>query len=189
MSAGDLAPAAGWLGALAVGFSVLLWYDGAAGREADPPARWPAASQVAPAPGRFTLVMLLHPGCTCSRASLRELEKILARAGDQASAYVLFVGPVDDDVGLGEMAAAIPGVTVLADAHGAEARRFGAATSGELILYDPGGAEVFHGGVTGARAHEGDNAGARTVVNLLTRGAAARSRAPVFGCALPEDRP
>ena len=48
---------------------------------------------------------------------------------------------------------------MLRDDDGAEARRFGAETSGQTLLYDARGALAFSGGITGARGHAGDNAG------------------------------
>jgi hypothetical protein len=79
-------------------------------------------------------------------------------------------------------AAAIPGVTVIADAAGREARLFHAATSGRTLLYRQHGELLFDGGITGARGHVGENAGATTLARLLTDGSSARAATPVFGC-------
>jgi hypothetical protein len=57
-------------------------------------------------------------------------------------------------------------------------------TSGQTVLYDNEGALLFSGGITGARGHAGDNAGRTSLVELLNRGAAGRSRTSVFGCPL-----
>ncbi len=92
-------------------------------------------------------------------------------------------------------AATIPDVTVVRDDSGLEARRFGAATSGQTLLYDAGGALLFSGGITGARGHAGDNAGQSELVSLLNRGPSspavtlnrgqsARDATSVFGCPL-----
>ena len=55
-------------------------------------------------------------------------------------------------------AAAIPGVTVHVDHDGGEARRFGAETSGFVVLYDAHGELLFAGGITTGRGQAGDNA-------------------------------
>jgi hypothetical protein len=81
-------------------------------------------------------------------------------------------------------AAALPGVTVARDVDGREARRFGAATSGQTLLYDSNGALLFSGGITGARAHAGDNAGRSALVALLNHGRPDRTGTSVFGCPL-----
>ena len=69
--------------------------------------------------------------------------------------------------------------------EGREAARFGAATSGQTFLYDARGGLLFSGGITGARAHAGDNAGRSAVVTLLNgTGGPAAPRTSVFGCPL-----
>jgi hypothetical protein len=85
---------------------------------------------------------------------------------------------------LWQSAAALPGVTVLADDDGREAQRFNSTTSGQVVLYDTAGRLLFSGGITGARGHAGDNAGRSAIVALLNRGVAAHKETPVFGCAL-----
>ncbi len=75
-------------------------------------------------------------------------------------------------------------MSVVRDDDGVEARSFGAATSGQTFLYDKRGALLFSGGITGARAHQGDNAGRQSVVALLNSGPRAHSATSVFGCPL-----
>ena len=78
----------------------------------------------------------------------------------------------------------IPGVTVVWDCDGAEAKQLGARTSGETFLYGTGGELLFRGGITGARGHVGDNYGVDSLRSLLTTGKTDRPRNPVFGCSL-----
>src|SRR5436190_6315 len=82
---------------------------------------------------------------------------------------------------------AIPGVTVRADVDGEAARRFGAATSGQALLYTADGRLLFSGGITESRGHEGDNAG-RSAIAALVLGAEPTKLAtsPVYGCPLFE---
>ena len=187
--------AAAWLLAVAGGFGVLWKYKstpGAGGAVA--PGRWPAASAVARSTDRATMLLFAHPRCTCTRASLAELARILARFHDRLDARVLFwtprEAPADWNTGdLWTSAARIPGVTVVRDAGGAEASRFEVATSGGVVLYDPRGHLLFKGGITAARGHEGDSFGQERIASLLTTGAADRADAPVFGCALEDEPP
>lgn len=178
-----------WASLTCAGIGLLWNYESAPGAAAAARERWPAESRLRPAADRATLVMLAHPRCPCTRASLGELARLLARARGRAEAYVLFVKPTDSPDGweqtdlMGE-AAAIPGVTVVRDDEGVEARRFRAATSGQTMLYDARGSLLFSGGITSARGHEGDNAGRAAVVSLLTEGEAGRGTTPVFGCPL-----
>ena len=53
----------------------------------------------------------------------------------------------------------LPDVTVVRDDMAGEARRFGAVTSGQTLLFDTQGNLLFSGGITAARAQAGDNAG------------------------------
>jgi hypothetical protein len=178
-----------WLGAAATGLSALWKYDNAPGEEANAPDRWPDGSTLARTPGQPTLILLAHPQCSCTPASLAELAEVLARAHARPNTYVLFLKPqgftndwVESD--LWKTAAAIPGVTLLRDDDGREAQRFGSATSGQTLLYDADGALQFSGGITGSRSHAGDNAGRRSLVALLNGGNADRRATDVFGCPL-----
>ena len=168
----------------------VLAYEYTPGTAAQAPASWPADTAI-PAPReRPTLVLLMHPQCSCSRATLAELARLMARVQGRLDAYVLVLDPfggrdaawVQSD--LWTTASSIPGVRVLRDPAGGQARRFGAFTSGQVVLYDASGRLRFAGGITDARGHEGDNAGRAALEDLLLREAASRTRTAVFGCGL-----
>ena len=178
---------------MAAGLIVLWNYENAPGIPATPPDRWPAASSLRRLPGVATLVMLVHPRCPCSRASLEELDRLMAHLPGVLVAHVVFVKPpgVPDDweqTDLLRRAAAIPGVTLSSDDGGAEGLRFGAATSGQTAVYDGDGRLLFQGGITSSRGHEGDNAGRAAIVAVLSSGGAAPASTPVFGCSLLGNR-
>src|SRR5262249_49195821 len=154
-----------------------------------PPTRWPAGSHIQPATDRPTLVMLAHPRCPCTRASLGELALLMTRCQGLVQASVNFYKPAGEpdawaQTDLWQSAAAIPGVSVRPDDDGREARCFHSSTSGQVLLYDAAGRLLFSGGITGARGHAGANAGRDALVALLTGGAAERAPHSVFGCAL-----
>jgi hypothetical protein len=180
-----------WLLAVAIGMTVLWRYSTAAGIPAAPPLEWPRESRIRPSPDLATLILLAHPQCPCTRASIEELDRLMARLDGRLVAHVLFVTPTDVPDGwertdLWRTAAAIPGVDVVRDEDGAEARRFHAPTSGQVILYDAAGRLRFSGGITAARGHAGDNLGRSAIVALLEGGAPTAPATPVFGCALLE---
>lgn len=81
-------------------------------------------------------------------------------------------------------AASIPGVRLIADPRGALARSFGAATSGQTILYAANGDLAFSGGITASRGHEGDSDGAEALLAFLGGRQPKRRSTPVFGCSL-----
>jgi hypothetical protein len=178
-----------WLAAGVAGLWVLWSYDNAPGEVARAPERWPETTTLQRAVDRPTLVMLAHPHCTCTTASLGELAEAIARAQIRPRTYVVFMTPASFREGwerteLWRSAASLPGATVVRDENGREAQRFGAATSGQTLLYDERGRLVFSGGVTGSRAHAGDNVGRQSLVALLNRNRPERSGTNVFGCPL-----
>jgi hypothetical protein len=181
--------AAVWLAAVIVTLGWLMRYDNTPGVAADPPATWPAGTAIARDPAGPTLVMLAHPRCDCTQASLGELAELLARAPRRPRAFVVFIRPAAvghdwEKTGLWNQAGRIPGVTVLRDDEGSEARRFGVQTSGQTLLYDARGRLIYRGGTTGARGKAGDNAGRAALLGLLTGASTSLATSPVFGCSL-----
>jgi CBS domain-containing protein len=184
-----IAVCAAWVLMIGVGLGLLWDYENAPGPTVSPPSRWPSDSHIRPATDRATLIMLAHPQCPCSRASVGELARLMAQTQGRVTAYVLFLKPADaaDDwekTDLWKSAASIPGVNVVADDDGVEARCFHAETSGQTVLYDAAGRLLFSGGITGSRGHSGDNAGRSAIVSHLNTGEAERAETFVFGCPL-----
>jgi hypothetical protein len=185
----------GWLLAVVAGLLTLTAYDTAPGIAATPPSVWPADSRLARDGGRSTLVLVLHPHCPCSRASVDELARLMPAFGDRVRVHVLMVAPDGTPAGWsdGDLAAAVaalPGVETTVDAGAIEAARFGAVTSGQTYLFDLDGTLRFSGGITPARGHHGDSAGRAAVLAALTSDALPdASSASVFGCALTGSSP
>jgi hypothetical protein len=181
-----------WLLFVGVGLSLLLSYENTPALAAKPSALWPADSRIQRVSDRDTLVMIVHPHCPCSRASMSELAMLMAQSQGRVAAYVLFLKPADfpdnwEKTDLWQSAASIPGVTPIVDYDGVEASRFHAMTSGQTVLYDAGGRLLFSGGITMARGHAGDNAGRSAIVSLVNTGTAEQTETPVFGCPLFDD--
>lgn len=181
--------AAIWLMLVLSGMSVMLVYGATPGTEATPPVRWPIDSAIA-APSRgATAVMFLHPQCPCSRATLEELQRVMVKARVRSHWHVVFVLPpgAPDDwrrSDLLQTAKSVPGLSVHHDQDGAEAKRFGAATSGQIVYYTHDGRLLFSGGITGSRGHVGDNDGRRALI-ALGQGILPRVwQTPVYGCPL-----
>jgi hypothetical protein len=183
------AGAALWLTGAVAGLWVLWSYENTPGDAAHAGGRWPTEARLARSADRPTLVLLAHPQCTCTRASLSELAEVLGRAQTPPRTYVLFMKPSQffdgwEKTDLWRTASALPNVTVVRDDDGLEAERFGAVTSGQTLLYDAGGELIFSGGITGARGHAGDNAGRAALIAILDRKEPSRRATSVFGCSL-----
>ena len=180
---------AAWMLIIGLGIGLLWNYESSPGLAAAAPNEWPVDSHIQRATNCATLIMLAHPHCPCTRASIAELSRLMTQAQGRLAAYVLFVKPAEVAYGwektdLMASAAAIPGVTVVRDDEGFEANRFHALTSGQTMLYDAAGRLLFSGGITSTRGHEGDNAGRAAIVSLLTTTEKVQSETPVFGCPL-----
>jgi len=183
--------AAIWLAALVTCMAFMSRYADKPGSAGLPPGQWPVESRIVLDTQHPTLLMFAHPQCPCTRASIRELEQLVSDCRGMVNAQVWFIKlagtPTNwTDTDLWRSAAAIPGVTVHVDENGAEAQRFQSKTSGQTVLYAPSGELLFHGGITIARGHEGDNPGVDVIESLLQHKDAAPVAAstPVFGCEL-----
>lgn len=188
-----------WLVCVAAAWTGLLVHDRTPGPAATATTgKWPLNSSLHRVPGGPTLVMFAHPRCPCTRASLDELEKIVAQNRDRGlKAYVVFFSPDASDGAwlksdITAKASKINGVSVITDPGGRETSVFGAVTSGDLRVYDGNGDLRYSGGITAERGHPGDNDGQRTVTAML-QGVSSKAPfygarcGPVYGCRiLPE---
>ncbi|HEV8241193.1 MAG TPA: RedB protein [Thermoanaerobaculia bacterium] len=156
------------------------------------PRTWPRDAAVPAHPGKPLLIMVTHPQCACTRASLNELRRLIARFEAlpvQPDLYVSLIVPpgaganwIDGPVL--RNASSIRGVHVFVDPGGSFAARLGATTSGHVLVYGANGALLFSGGITSARAHEGDSIGQNAIVRALYGAKPSTGTTPVFGCGL-----
>lgn len=177
-----------WIAAVAFGLRSLFQYENTPGPVGAISQEWPN-TQIERATDRPTLVMLAHPRCPCTVASIAELAQIMARLQGKVAAFVLFIKPKEsgsdwEETNLRRSAETIPGVKVVFDPDGVEARRFGAETSGHTLLFGADGRLLFSGGITASRGHAGDNAGESAIVALVNQQTPARTRTLVFGYSL-----
>ena len=199
---GQVAATGVWLGIVCFGFWLLIDYELRAGHIGHVPAVWPDQTTLEQSSRSFELVMFIHPRCPCTAASLEELSKLLPRLGAYGKSihrggvrvHVVVLKPELTDASFTDtllvaQAFEMPGVQLVFDHGGIEAERFGAQTSGHVVLYSPVGRLLFAGGITGTRGHAGDNEGTELVVRAFHQKIIASqeaARAKVFGCALAE---
>lgn len=156
------------------------------------PPFWPTQNSLSRDNHRWNLLVFAHPGCPCTRATFSELSRLAIRLEDRARIVVLIYDPETarpelDPTEFRESARRIPGATVLSDRDGALARRFGARTSGQILLYSPDGALCFSGGINASRGHEGPNLGRDAILKWINGEPDALKTTPVFGCLLSDD--
>lgn len=178
-----------WAAAILGGARMLLTYEYTPGVQGGVSPAWPSTTHINRPPGKFSLVMMLHPDCPCSQASVTELDRLMAKLQGSLAASVIFVKPGSSEAevhmtSLWKRASAIPHAAVFDDNMGLEIGVFGGSLSGETILYDPQGKMVFHGGITASRGHEGDNEGSDSILRLVRGETHAVAHTPAFGCSL-----
>lgn len=178
-----------WFAGIVFGARILLNYENTPAELARAPQAWPGKSRIPRAPNLPVIVVMGHPKCPCTRATIGELALVMTRLHSQATAAVLFIHPDGapsdwEKTDLWRSAAEIPGVTVMVDPNYREADLFGAKASGQTFLYDANGRLQFNGGITALRGHSGDNVGRSSIIALVTGDGPAQRQTSVFGCSL-----
>jgi hypothetical protein len=176
-----------WVIGLGIGLRSMWTYESRPGAPAHPPERMRAGATTKQA--RPALIVLAHPRCPCTTATIEELERVMTSAAGKLDARVYFYVPRGapaswSQTDLWRSAARIPGVQVLADVGGRTAGSFEAKTSGQALLYNAEGRLLFSGGLTDSRGHSGKSAGGAAVLSFLTGGVTEGVTTPVYGCAL-----
>jgi hypothetical protein len=184
-----------WLVAIAAGWWCLADYSIAVNAPLDvaPVQYWPAQSTIARQHGESTLLLFLHPKCPCSQATLTELDRLLTSLKQSSVRLPQLVVvstvpiPANDSwlhTATTQRAEQLPNAKLFVDPAGREASRFGAATSGLVMLFDQNGMRKFAGGVTEARGHEGSNVGSELLTEILRGERVDSHEIPAFGCRL-----
>lgn len=180
-----------WIAAVLGGSLYMFVYERRPAPRSALAQTWPEQSGLVRNPGGFSLVMAVHPKCSCTRASVAELNKLMLGWGGRVHAVALVVQPfeVSDLWSESDVTARlreIPNVEVVRDLGGAKAGAFGAQSSGQILLYDGAGRLAFEGGITAFRGHEGPSVGGETMKQLVAGTGGARVHTQVFGCSLKD---
>jgi hypothetical protein len=136
------------------------------------------------------MLVFVHPECPCSHATLAELGRIEAAAGDGLRTTIYFYQPAGRSDAwckgaLWQQAAGIPGVEACLDPEGRMAAKYGAHVSGQVLVYSAKTNRlVFSGGITDGRGHEGDNPGEDAILTFIQTGLDHLTTTPVFRCVI-----
>ena len=175
-----------WATAIMTGSLFLGHFTASPGQASAVPVAWPEESTLEPA----EIVLFVHPNCPCSQATMRQLERVLARVPRLPKLLVVAYQPSSQSpewyqTDLVRALEKLAGRPASVDVGGREARRFGATTSGHLLAFDSVGQLCFSGGITAGRGHEGDNPGQLALLDLIAGEALpGPHRYPVYGCPL-----
>ena len=180
-----------WLAACLVAGYFAMAYEFQGGALGLVPSAWPSDSRMLRDTKSDTVVAFLHPRCVCSRATTAQLVRTLEAHPGATLLVPVFVPSQPGDITpwmendmVRMIRTTLPQATIVPDPGGVEAKRFGALTSGTILVYDARGRRVFQGGITDRRGGEGQNPGLRRLAQILdgVRGPAERESSPVFGC-------
>jgi hypothetical protein len=183
-----------WFVMIGTGFYWILEYETTSGSAETAPPHWPVDNSLVHHASLANLLVAVHPHCPCTRATIDEMEQLMAHEPERLVAHVLVYRPRTAPSGWERTdhwhrLVAIPGVEVWPDEEGAQAKQFGAISSGHCLLYDGKGRLVFSGGLTNARGHAGASNGRRIILAFLRNGAANETVTPVYGCPLFDPDP
>lgn len=176
-----------WAIALGAVYFIFLRYSVASERNsgADIQTNW---IQKYTSIGRPTLFFFLHPKCSCSLASLTELENILR----ENVSYIKVIGvvsvrsAVDQEFMNSESVLRmkeLKDIEMYYDIGSTETRNLGISTSGHVLFYDQVGELRYTGGITSSRGHVGDSIGKFELSNRLKEiYSEQKFVADVYGC-------
>lgn len=177
-----------WLLAIACGFYTLMEYEYRVGEPSQVPRLWPNSSTLSRPLRQPRMVVFAHPRCPCTRATLIELQRLMARPEFDLDVVVVMWQPPNtlewDDAELIRLAESLE-LPFILDPGGAETARFGISTSGHALVYGTEGRLRYSGGLTASRGHEGWSAGQDHILELARRPTvASSSSSAVFGCGM-----
>jgi hypothetical protein len=184
-----------WILALIPGVRYLLRFETATGKQGIAPSGWNSSVLPSGNPHLPTLLVALHPKCSCSNATLTELEEAAQTFHTPYNAILLVDPPQGSTFDWQKISSYREAqkalhATVVLDAGGNLAADFGAFTSGDVLLYSAEDVHarrslLFSGGVTGGRGMVGENRGVEALEAAFHNpGSNSRFSSPVFGCGL-----
>jgi hypothetical protein len=180
-----------WLFTLTVGVCLVFKFDSIPGLTATSGINWPENSNITRSTTNNTLVMLLHPKCPCSRASLQQVATLTTNDNSLQCIFLVYAPTTFpkgwEKTDIWNLAAEVPGAQLVSDIDGAEARKFGAITSGQTYIFDRKGILKYSGGLTEGRGHIGECKNLDLAVKALREGTSTASGA-VYGCPIEDPK-
>jgi hypothetical protein len=202
---------AAWLVAMVPATRKLMAFEWTTGATGVTPSRLTtsASTRIAQNDGHSALlVVAIHPLCSCTRATLKELEDaapswrqpyrttfLIYKSKPQPSSAISTPDFDWHHAAYIREAQQALNAEVVEDINGEEAAKLGALTSGEVFFYSAPDQQnsrrlLFSGGVTAGRGMEGENGGIVALdqaINAQSLDAAStqpEAHAPVYGCGL-----
>ena len=137
------------------------------------------------------LIAFLHPECTCSRATMEELDILQKKLGNTLSTHIFISTelPLEQTVESEIYRTAVKNKNwqVDVDVNAELATQMLAYTSGICYLYSPEEKLIFAGGITASRGHSGPAAGQEIIAKAVSGNKEAiqeLQQYPVYGCGI-----
>jgi len=185
-----------WALSLIAGLGGLVAYKGREGATSSPPQLLPV-SFASTNNARPTLLLFVHPKCSCTTATVSELARTIASTNDDGELLrpdIVVVAATWGDrpdawcrTSMVESLLNLPRSRLVIDRDAAITHAMDIKTSGHVLFYDEQGALLFSGGITPARGHEGPNTGESELVELIRGDRTRHKDTPTYGCALVQE--
>lgn len=173
-----------WVAVVGMGMTQLHGYMNTPGQADAAPTSLSVGDGFERLPGQPHMLVFIHRQCPCSKATLQQL---IDQGEKSLPMTVVWIGDADD---AGRNAKALQALAdrlkaqTLSDTDGRLAERFGARTSGHVVVYDADGALAYTGGLTPGRGMVGPSGGVLALVDIAGGQAPDHAALPVFGCPL-----
>lgn len=142
----------------------------------------------------YTIVLGVHPKCTCTRATIAQLRGLLDSEPNIRSVLVLVSRPVGsfsdwERSELPQLFARMRDTRIEDDEGHTRADALGIATSGSVVLFDSAGRACYWGGLTPERGQVGDAPGIDMIRAIVHGTVLTQASSAVFGCPLESTVP
>lgn len=118
-----------------------------------------------------TLILFLHPKCTCSKASVEEIKIIKSSIKKEfkliAVVQTASLKLTDELEKLKEELSTLPHSTIVNDSYSFETNLFSVKTSGQIYIYSSFGELIYTGGSTSSRGTSSPSELRRTIASIL----------------------
>lgn len=164
----------------------------APGEPANASLHWDQHSGLQFDPSKNNLFVFIHPKCSCSKATLWDLETLLSKVENKVAVTVIFDWPTGKSEAwykgsIWKLANSLKNVRIFVDHDSRERTRFQVKTSGQALYYSKAGELIFSGGLTPMRGHVGDSIGQEMILGHVQSNSILTRSTAVFGCSLQDD--
>ncbi len=181
-----------WLLLLPAAICVQLRYDSLPGIAAVPKTAWPAASKIKYSTITNTLVMVLHPRCPCSRASVQQVASMMNTTNPPKCIFLFYTPSIFakgwEKTDIWNQASEIPDSVLISDIDGRETKTSEHPHPDRPTFFDRQGFLRYSGGLTEGRGHQGECRNLEAAIKALNDSHKPTTFGAVYGCPVVDSR-